>query len=78
MALDLDEMYKDANPYFTNWGYLYNMAVFQVKLLEGMEWYIGYIHIGLPYIPDAWVEKENAESSRNNFIVNLSKWIMGL
>ena len=27
---------------------------------------------------DAWVEKENAESSRNNFIVNLSKWIMGL
>jgi hypothetical protein len=54
------------------------MAIFQVKLLEEMEWYIGYIHIGLPYIPDAWVEKENAESSRNNFIVNLSKWIMGL
>lgn len=78
MTLNLHNGENYTNPYFTNWGYLYNMAVFQVKLLEGMEWYIGYIHIGLPYIPDAWVEKENAESSRNNFIVNLSKWIMGL
>jgi hypothetical protein len=75
MALDLDEMYKDANPYFTNWFYLNNMTSLQLKALEEMNWYeySKYIHSDLLDIPLIWRDK-----SKVRFIVSLNSVITEL
>ena len=81
MALALNKSDKYVNPYSTNWNYLHNMAVFQVKLLEGIVWnekssYI--IVFGSLFMPDARSNITDAEISVESFIEELDNEITEL
>lgn len=75
MALVLDETYKDANPYFTNWNYLNSLTSLQVKPIKKMNWYkySKYIYAELWGIPIIWSDK-----SKVRFIVSLNSVITEL
>ena len=74
MTLDLNETYKDANPYFTNWDYLNNMTSLQTKSLNELAWeYSKYISTGLWNVPNIW-----SDGNKIYFIVSLNNVIKEL
>jgi hypothetical protein len=75
MSLELTKSETYANPYYTNWGYLYNMTSLQVKALEGMKWYEGdkYIDTSLWSVPWISFSMEDVKYSMELFIDNLDK-----
>ena len=75
MTLDLNETYKDANPYFTNWDYLNNMTYLQTKSLNELAWdeYYKYISTELWNVPNIW-----SDGNKIYFIVSLNNVIKEL
>ena len=78
MTLWVNSIYKYANPYDTNWDYLYNMAELQMIPLEKMNWYMDYIYIDLRAVPDEWQYRTGANASVESFIDDLNNVIMEL
>ena len=81
MTLWVNSIYKYANPYDTNWDYLYNMAELQMKRLDGMAWtgkYKKYIYDRLWFVPNAWASEIVLEDLIKQFINDLNIEIMGL
>jgi hypothetical protein len=81
MTLALNKSGNYVNPYSTNWNYLHNMAVFQVKLLKEIVWnekssYI--IAFGSWFMPDAQSNITDAEISVESFIEELDNEIKEL
>jgi hypothetical protein len=81
MALNLSKRDNYVNPYSTNWNYLHNMAVFQVKLLKEIVWNEKSSYIfafGSWFIPDARSNITDAEISVESFIEELDNEIKEL